>query len=111
MYNHELELVKTVLTEDEYGNEIEHDETTTVLCKVADIGQREFYNASVSDLKPEIKFIIKTLEYSGEKYVTFEKKRYKVIRAYTVGKEEEGYKNRLRFDELELTCERVIGNR
>lgn len=109
MYNHEIGLVKTILTEDEYGNETEQEEITKILCKVADIGQQEFYNASVTDLRPELKFIIKSFEYNGEKKVVFDDQKYKVIRTYTVGKEEEGYKNRLRFDELELTCERVIG--
>lgn len=109
MYNHELKLISRVVDKDEIGNDVVTEIEKVVLCKIADIGQSEFYNAKVSGLKPNIKFILKSFEYEGEKEVIFRDSKYKVTRTYSIGYEEEGYKNRLRFDEIELTCERVVG--
>lgn len=110
LYNHELKLISKAVDKDEIGNDVVTEIEKIVLCKVADIGQSEFYNAKVSGLKPEIKFIMKSFEYDGEKEIIFQNLRYKVTRTYSIGFEEENYKNRLKFDELELTCEKVVGH-
>lgn len=111
MYNHELTLISYEIDEDEVGNQIPRPIRRKVLCKVVDIGNNEFYNAKVSGLKPVIKFVIKSFEYEGEKEVKFDNDNYEIIRTYHIGKEDEGRRmNRLRFDEMELTCEKVIGH-
>lgn len=111
MYNHELTLIGYEKTEDDIGNEVLEEVKETVLCRITDIGQSEFYNANVSDLRPDIKFIIKEFEYKGQKEVIFNEVKYKVIRTYYTGIESGNRRtNTLKFDEIELTCERVIGH-
>lgn len=112
MYNHELTLVGYRIDKDEIGNEIKNPVKTIVLCKTRSIGHSEFYNAKVSDLKPEIKFIIHKFEYSGEKEVIFGDINYKVMRTYESGSFKTNYMNDnvLGYDEIELTCEKVVGS-
>lgn len=98
-YDHELTLIKNTTSYDELGNPIKNEERTSVLCDVQSIGQREFYEASNHGLKPSKTFIIHSFEYNGANIVEFEGERYKIIRTYET---DDG--------ELELTCEKVIGN-
>lgn len=110
MYNHEVTLIGYETTKDDIGNTVKIPIKTTVLCRVDSIGQSEFYNANVSGLKPELKIIIKVFEYNGEKDVLYEGTEYKVIRTYHKGEEDPAKRiKQLKFDEIELTCEKVIG--
>lgn len=110
MYNHEVTLVSYEITKDDIGNDVKTPIKKTVLCRVDSIGQSEFYNANVSGLKPELKIITKVFEYQGEKEVIFEGVEYEVIRTYYKGEEDPTRRTKqLKFDEIELTCERVIG--
>lgn len=112
MYNHELTLISYEIGKDEIGNEIKIPIKKNIFCKVADIGSTEFYNAQVLGLKPEIKFIVHEFEYEGEKEVEFEGEKYKVLRTYrkkySIGEKKSN--NILEAEEIELTCEKVIGN-
>lgn len=98
-YDHELILINESYIEDNVGNQIPNETKRSVLCKVKSIGSNEFYSAATSGLKPEIEFIIHGYEYNGEPKVEFEGKLYSVIRTYKDS-----------FEEIELTCQRVIGN-
>jgi len=111
-YDNELTLVKETysydelgqLTTDDIGNPIVNEAKVNILCGVKSIGRTEFYNAAANGLKPEYIFVVHQYEYNGETYVEFSKdsslkQRYKVIKTYD--------KN---FEELELTCEKVLGN-
>lgn len=100
-YDHELVLISPgQITEDEIGNQIELDPIETpVYCDLKSVGHSEFYNAAVTGLRPELVFIVHTYEYGGQGIVEFEKKKYRVIRTYSVS-----------FEELELTCEKVAAD-
>ena len=96
-YDYELTLIKQTFIEDEICNQIPQEVKTDIYCAIKSIGRNEFYIASKGGLKPEVIFVINNYEYSSEKEILFEGKRYKVIRTYLIG-----------FEEIELTCERVI---
>lgn len=98
-YDHEITLIGSTVEKDEIGQDIEVPTYTTILCGLKSIGRSEFYAAAQAGLRPEITFIIHGYEYNEEKEVEFEGYRYKVIRTYAVD-----------VEELELTCEKVIGN-
>lgn len=98
-YDHELILIAQTMQEDEIGNQVPVETRTTILCSLQSIGRNEFYDAAASGLKPELMFTIHAYEYKGERQVEFEGVKYNVIRTY-----------RANFEELELTCEKVIGN-
>ena len=64
-----------------------------VFCEAASIGQKEFYQAHATGLKPEIKFrLADYLDYQDEKIVLYAGKRYRVLRTYRSGQT------------LEITC-------
>jgi hypothetical protein len=103
-YDNELTLLSSTITYDDIGNPIQEPIEVNILCGVKSIGRTEFYNASANGLKPEYIFVVHPYEYSGETYVEFSedsspKQRYKVIKTYKKD-----------MEELELTCEKVIGN-
>lgn len=108
LYDNELTLLSYKLTEDDIGNNIKVPVRNTILCKVKSIGSTEFYNAQVNSLKPEIKFIIHSFEYNGEKEVEFKGVKYQVIRNYD-GDTVDRSDNSLSGEEIELTCEKVVG--
>lgn len=59
-----------------------------VFCKMASIGQQEFYMAQTSDLRPERKFVIADhLDYEDEALCIYEGTWYHIIRTYRAGQE------------------------
>lgn len=112
MYNHELTLVEHNKTIDEIGNEVITTTERQVLCKLKDIGSTEFYDAQITGLKPEIKFIIHSFEYQSEKEVIFKGEKYQVMRTYQSHQKRRTYGDEINLagEEIELTCEKVVGN-
>lgn len=98
-YDHELILIKQDYIQDDIGNQIPIEHETVVLCGLKSVARNEFYNAALASMKPEIVFVIHGFEYNGETKVKFESVTYKVLRTYSVD-----------FEEIELTCEKVVGD-
>lgn len=103
-FDNELILLSSTVTYDDIGNPIETPIEVDILCGVKSIGRTEFYNAAANGLKPSYIFVVHPYEYSGETYVKFSKDgvqytKYKVMKTYEAN-----------MEELELTCEKVIGN-
>ena len=103
MYNHDLTLIDYEYGFDEIGNQTKKPSETVIQCKVKSVGYDEFYDASMSELRPEIKFIIHDFEYGNQKDVMFEGQKYHVMRTYRGSRT-------LAFDEIELTCERAVND-
>lgn len=60
----------------------------SVLCRLASVGMKEFYEASAHDFYPELKFILADyLDYEGERLVEHDGQRYRVLRTFRVGQE------------------------
>lgn len=108
MYNHEITLISYITGTDEIGNPTKEKVEKVRLCKIKSIGEREFYSAATTEIKPDIKFVMKKFEYEGQKELEFVGEKYKVRRTYT--EEKETRNSSLTFDEIELTCEKVIGS-
>lgn len=98
-YDHEVTLIAQTMGEDDIGNQIPVETETTILCSKQSVGRSEYYNAAAAGLRPELVLIVHGYEYNGERIVRFEGSRYNVIRTYETD-----------FEEIELTCERVIGS-
>lgn len=97
-YDHKLTLITQAIIEDEIGNQIPVETKKAIFCGLKSISRNEFYNAAATGLKPEITFIVHAYEYSGQRKVEYEGVTYNVIRTYEPS-----------YEEIELTCERVIG--
>lgn len=66
---------------DEYGNPVVQENGTEVFVQPRSVYQSEYYNAAQVGLKPSLTlFIANREDYSGEKELEFEGKRYEVIR-------------------------------
>lgn len=67
---------------------IQGETSRTVLCRLASIGMREFYEASARDFYPEMKFILADyLDYNNEQLVEHNGQRYRVLRTFRTGQE------------------------
>lgn len=59
-----------------------------VFCRLASIGQQEFYLAQAAGLKPELKFVLTDyLDYENEFLCIYEDEFYAVLRTYRTGQE------------------------
>lgn len=67
---------------DKYGNVIESEDKTEVLCNKISASRDEFYRASQSGLKVSFIFTINEFEYDGQEIVEYEGDRYFLIRTY-----------------------------
>lgn len=67
---------------------ISGEASRSVLCRMASIGMKEFYEASARDFYPEVKFILADyLDYNNEQLVEHNGQRYRVLRTYRTGQE------------------------
>jgi len=62
------------------------------------IGQKEFYEAHTSGLKPEFKFEVRKFEYKGEDTLKYNDVTYSIIRTF----------ENLKKGTIELTCSKPI---
>lgn len=89
MYNEVITLIAETKTTNEYGDLVSTEARRTVFAELKSITQSEFYQASASGFKPEIKFVLPDyLDYEGEMLVEYQPydasapARYSVIRTY-----------------------------
>ena len=67
---------------------INGDARHEVFCRMASIGQREYYEAQAVDVYPECKFILADyLDYDNERLCEYDGQRYRVLRTYRTGQE------------------------
>lgn len=82
-----------VLIKREYGKT---DVRREVFCGFRSIGMKEFYAASTTDFRPELRLVLADyLDYDDETMVEYNGQLYRILRTYRVGQE------------LELTLERA----
>lgn len=88
-------------TFDEYGNEIVETIESEVYVQPRGVYQSEFYNAAQAGLKPSITFFMTNREdYHNETVVSFEGRKYDVIRVDWSAQR----------DGISLVCEERIEN-
>lgn len=74
--------------------------TADVFAEIRSVGYSEFYAAKSAGIEPSIVFLLSDYsEYSGEKVVIWDSKRYRVVRTYTNGQT------------IELTCEEATNDK
>ena len=92
-----LTLIATTNGVDEFGDPVVTETRREVFCRLASIGQKEFYQAHAVGLQPEIKFVLADyLDYSDESLVEYESRLYRVLRTYRTDQE------------IELICYREV---
>ena len=102
MFDSVITLMKETNTVDSYGDTVQTFTERNVFAEVKSIGEREFYQAQATGLKPEIKFVIADfVDYQDEKVLKYTpfggtEQIYSVIRTY---------RNKIN---LEIVCARGI---
>ncbi len=101
MFNKVIELIQNTFIEDDIGQMIPNPNPVykEVFTRVKSIGQQEYYLAGQTTLKPNLCFIIRQAEYSGETKLRHENKIYSIYRTYFT-------KNEM----IELYCEYRTGD-
>ena len=83
-----LTLIKRTQDVDEYGDPAIRETRRDVFCRLASIGQKEFYQAHAVGLQPELKFVLSDyLDYNGESLVEYDGQKYRILRTYRTGTE------------------------
>ena len=90
-------LITITKTKDEIGDTVTVETEREVFVNKKSVRQNEYYQALSVGLKPELMIEVRTIDYSNEKELSFNDKRYKVTRTYDTNGEI-----------TELICEKVI---
>ena len=100
----ELTLISTTYSENDMGDMVPIETRLSVLCDVLSVTRAEHYSAMANGLKPSIVFSVNKFEYSGQKDVEYEGKKYNVDRAFAP-KKSKGIED---FEDIELVCSASI---
>lgn len=75
-------LVSVTTTENDMGDIIEVETKRQVFADKKSIRQNEFYQAQATGLRPELMFIVRSIEYEQEPKLEYNSKTYNIIRTY-----------------------------
>lgn len=94
-----VNLIEVTSTVNELGDPIEKEIKTEVFADKQSIRQSEFYQAAATGLRPELMFVIRSIDYSQQPRLEYNNKTYFIIRTY----EKDG-------ELIELVCQGVVNN-
>lgn len=77
-----IKLISYTTTENEMGDTIEVPTERQVFADKQSVRQSEFYQAAATGLRPELMFVVRTIEYNGETRLKYNGKEYSIIRTY-----------------------------
>lgn len=77
-----ISLITVITTENELGDVIEETTERQVFADKQSVRQSEFYQAAATGLRPELMFVVRTIEYNGETKLKYNGKEYSIIRTY-----------------------------
>lgn len=77
-----ISLITITTTENELGDTIEVPTERQVFADKQSVRQSEFYQAAATGLRPELMFVVRTIEYNGETKLKYNGKEYSIIRTY-----------------------------
>lgn len=96
----ELTLLSFSISKDEIGQEIKNEIRKDVpIIKQNSIMFEEFYEANEQGIRPEVRFVISSLNYNREQELEYMGERYKIVRTTSTNP-----------DEVSLICEHRVGN-
>lgn len=82
LFKEVIKLISTTTTENELGDTIEVSTERQVFADKQSVRQSEFYQAAATGLRPELMFVVRTIEYNGETKLKYNGKEYSIIRTY-----------------------------
>ena len=101
LFKEVIKLISVTTTENDMGDIIETPVEREVFADKQSIRQSEFYQAAATGLRPELMFVVRTVDYNQESKLkwpaTDEGKEYTIIRTY----DKDG-------ELIELICQGVV---
>lgn len=88
MWRDVIELGNTIETV-EYGEVIPAFEWRKVYADKQSVRQSEFYQGASAGLKPELMFVIRSVEFNNDEKVKYNGKEYAIVRTYDKGENTE----------------------
>ena len=82
LFKEVIKLISITTTENELGDTIEVSTERQVFADKQSVRQSEFYQAAATGLRPELMFVVRTIEYNGETRLKYNGKEYSIIRTY-----------------------------
>lgn len=83
LFREVINLISTIDGDNEVGDPIKIKVKSGDICAdKLSVRQSEFYQAAVVGLRPEIVFVIRTIEYNQETLLEYGGKEYTIIRPY-----------------------------
>ena len=77
-----VKLISITVTENDMGDIIETPVERQVFADKQSIRQSEFYQAAATGLRPELMFVVRSIDYEGEPKLKYNGKEYAIIRTY-----------------------------
>jgi len=77
-----IDLIKTTYTKDTLGQYTYSESKTTVFAKITSVSQSEWFEGGRNGLNPQFRFTTFAGDYSGEKELDYNSKRYVIYRTY-----------------------------
>ena len=81
----EIFLISYYTTTDEIGQQIKNKMKRSVFAKVKNVGQKEFFEASMNKMKVSKKIQMYSFEYENETMAIVDNKLYSIYRTYSTG--------------------------
>lgn len=82
LYRDVIKLISITNTENDMGDTIEVQDERQVFADKQSIRQSEFYQAAATGLRPELMFVVRSIDYNDEKKLKYNGKEYTIIRTY-----------------------------
>ena len=77
-----IKLIKSEYAPDEMGRQIATETEREIFAEISSISQGEFFKAGQSGISPEVRAVIWTAEYDGERIAEAGGVRYTIYRIY-----------------------------
>lgn len=77
-----VKLISVATAENDIGDPVEVPVEREVFADKQSIRQSEFYQAAATGLRPELMFVVRSVDYNGEQKLKYNDKEYAVIRTY-----------------------------
>lgn len=94
-----IKLISITITENDMGDPVEIPVEREVFADKQSIRQSEFYQAAATGLRPELMFVVRTIDYNNEPKLKYNDKEYTIVRTY----DKDG-------ELIELICQGVVNN-
>ena len=78
-----IELVSVSVETNDFGDSVETESFREVFANRKSIRQSEFYQAMTTDLRPELMFEIREIEYAGEERLRYDGRMYYIRRTHS----------------------------